>query len=197
MDYRRFLSEVGAGGAGPAYGVFPVRCTEAASWEWVGDGGDLTDAARMAAPFPEPVDPEALAALQADRPEEEDFADAFDPVYEAWEQRLVELLWTAERTSGAICLCHYGCARRAWLVVSGPQRGLMWADDRCDEEDLEPMRTADGEPMTFADWYLQWLAEAETRLCAAEAPAVQTPAAESPASGTSVSPAAPATPSAR
>ena len=40
----------------------------------------------------------------------------------------------------------------------------MWRDLRCDYKDLEPMRSGDGKPLTFADWYLNWLDEAETTL---------------------------------
>lgn len=115
-------------------------------------------------------DPEHLAALEAERPDEDAFAAAggdddddddggFDAAYEAWEERWAAVLWSADRTVGAICLCHIGCAERRWLVVSGPQRGRIWADARCDDVDLEPLMTgpAKNEPATFASWYLDWL----------------------------------------
>lgn len=163
-DYRTFLLDVGAGGAGPAYGVFPLRRVGERAWRWIGDGGDLTDPGRLAEPFPDPVDPAALEALAAERPEEEDFEDVddFDPVYEAWEERMVELLHDPRRTAGAICLCHEGCARRVWLVVAGPERGRMWLDPRCDDADLCPLTDVRGVPVDFRGWYLGWLAEAES-----------------------------------
>ena len=165
-EYRAFLTVVGAGGAGPAYGVFPVRHAGEGTWQWVGDGGEMTRPDLVATAFPDPVDPDVLAALQAERPDEEEFEDVEDfyPVNEAWEARIEQLLWTNERTAGAICLCHYGCARRAWLVVSGPQRGNIWADERCDDEDLEPMLAGDGRALSFAAWYVEWLANAEAKL---------------------------------
>jgi hypothetical protein len=36
----------------------------------------------------------------------------------------------------------------------------MWRDRSCDEVDLEPMQE-NGESVSFAAWYLQWLASAE------------------------------------
>ncbi|GAA4911825.1 SMI1/KNR4 family protein [Streptomyces coeruleoprunus] len=156
-EYRGFLLHVGAGGAGPSYGVFPVRKGEDGTWEWDGDGGDMTLPDRLAEPFDAVgPDPEVLADLEAGHPEEEDFDDIeeYDAAYEAWEERLMSVLWTDERTVGAICLCHLGCAQRQWLVVSGPERGRMWDDARCDHVDLEPLNTG------FAEWYLSWLRDA-------------------------------------
>ncbi|MFF1560684.1 hypothetical protein [Streptomyces sp. NPDC058279] len=61
-------------------------------------------------------------------------------------------------------LCHLGCAARQWLVVSGPERGRIWNDDRADEVDLAPLLDDDGRPVTFTRWYLDWLDRAEQQL---------------------------------
>lgn len=50
-EYRSFLVEASAGGAGPAYGLFPVRRKDG-RWSWRGDGADLTDFATLHRPFP-------------------------------------------------------------------------------------------------------------------------------------------------
>ncbi|WP_370462996.1 SMI1/KNR4 family protein [Nocardiopsis sp. FR26] len=161
--YREFLLRVGAGGAGPAYGLFPVVRGADGRWRWLGDGADLVASARLAEPFPVAgPDSESLAALRAREPEEEDF----DGAYESWDARMEELLWAEDRTVGALCLCHLGCALRQWLVVSGPETGRMWDDVRVENEDLRPLTGEDGAPLTFADWYLGWLREA-TRAVAA------------------------------
>ncbi|GHI10177.1 hypothetical protein Scel_84980 [Streptomyces cellostaticus] len=47
-EYRTFLLRIGAGGAGPAYGLFPVRRVQG-RWRWEGDGADLADLSRLAA----------------------------------------------------------------------------------------------------------------------------------------------------
>ncbi|WP_067388558.1 SMI1/KNR4 family protein [Streptomyces sp. F-3] len=167
-DCRQFLLTVGAGGAGPAYGVLPLRRT-GAGWRWEGDGADLADLSRLAGPFPvQGPDAAAVRALLDECPEEEDFGgpdglEEFDARRESWEERWVEPMWNPDRTVGAVVICHRGCALREWLVLSGPERGRTWADARADEDgtDLVPRLDASGEPLTFARWYLDWLEAAE------------------------------------
>jgi hypothetical protein len=160
-EYRGFLTEVGAGGAGPFYGVFPLVRVDGV-WSWTGDGGDLTAVNRLAEPFTgAPVDPGVLAALLAEEPNEEGDPDPdadYDALYEEWNEKVVEALWHPDRTVGAICLCHEGCAYRNWLVVSGPDRGTIWADPRTDFQDLGPTG------ISFGTWYLDWLAAQEAAL---------------------------------
>jgi hypothetical protein len=160
-DYRGFLAEVGAGGAGPFYGVFPLVRVDGV-WGWTGDGGDLTNVRRLAEPFAgTPIDPAELAALLAEEPNEEGDEDPdadYDALYEAWTEKVVDVLWRPDRTVGAICLCHEGCAYRDWLVVSGPDRGDIWADPRTDYKDLSPTG------ISFGTLYLDWLAAQEAAL---------------------------------
>jgi hypothetical protein len=164
-DYRNFLTEVGAGGAGPFYGLFPIRRgADGTGWEWSGDGGELTNLRNLAEAFPIERVPEAiLDALEAQRPKEADFDsdDELDAALDGWDERLEELLYQPAMTVGAICLADEGCAYRDWLIVSGPARGTMWEDPRCIDLDLKPMRGADGEAITFGNWYLGWLAACE------------------------------------
>ncbi len=164
-EYRSFLTEVGAGGAGPTYGVFPVRREPAGTWRWHGDGADLTRVPLLATPFPvRRISSVVLAELQQSCPDEVDFDDevAFDAAMQAYEERVEALLWDDALTAGAICLEHLGCAQRTWLVVSGPARGQMWDDPRSDELDLRPVLGPGGStPVTFGAWYLRWLDAAE------------------------------------
>lgn len=164
-EYRSLLTEVGAGGAGPTYGVFPVHREPTGTWRWHGDGADLTSVPLLATPFPvKRIGSAALTELQQNCPDETDFDDveAFDAAMQAYDGRVEALLWDDASTAGAICLEHIGCAQRTWLVVSGPARGQMWDDPRVDDLDLRPVVGPDGStPMTFAAWYLRWLEAAE------------------------------------
>ncbi|MEO3975266.1 SMI1/KNR4 family protein [Streptomyces sp. CAU 1734] len=162
-EYRTFLTRVGAGGAGPAYGLFPVRRVQG-RWRWEGDGADLADPSMLARPFPDRgPDSAEREALLAVRPEEEDFDDIeeFDDAIEAWDERWGALIFAPERTAGAVVISHLGCAQREWLIVSGPHRGTVWSDWRADDGDLVPLLGRAGEPVTFARWYTDWLREAE------------------------------------
>ncbi|MCZ0978163.1 SMI1/KNR4 family protein [Streptomyces diastatochromogenes] len=162
-EFRTFLLCVGAGGAGPAHGMFPVRRVQG-RWRWEGDGADMADLSRLAEPFPEQgPNPELVEALLAERPEEEDFdeIEEFDDAIEAWDERWDAVMFAPERTVGAIVLCHLGCAQREWLIISGSHRGTIWSDCRVDDADLAPLLGRDGKPVTFAQWYLDWLSQAE------------------------------------
>ncbi|MGW4378462.1 SMI1/KNR4 family protein [Kitasatospora sp. NPDC004531] len=165
-EYREFLLQVGAGGAGPAYGVYPVRRIEG-RWRWEGDGADLADLSRLGEPFPrQGPDQEHVRALLEERPNEEDFEEIedFDDAIEAWDERWEPVMFAPDRTVGAVVISQLGCAARQWLILSGPERGRIWSDDRADDEDLTPLLGERGEPMTFARWYLAWLDESERQL---------------------------------
>ncbi|QDY79361.1 SMI1/KNR4 family protein [Streptomyces qinzhouensis] len=160
-DYRNFLTRVSAGGAGPAHGLFPVRRIQGRR-HWEGDGADSADPAGLARPFPDhgPA-PEALEALLAERPREEDFEEIedFDDAFEAWDERWGALMFAPERTAGAVVISHLGCAQREWLIISGTHRGTVWSDCRVDDTDLVPLLDGTGKPLTFARWYLNRLEE--------------------------------------
>ncbi|MBO0657195.1 SMI1/KNR4 family protein [Streptomyces triculaminicus] len=170
-EYRDFLLQVGAGGAGPSYGVYPVRLIQG-RWRWEGDGAELADLSRLAEPFQrEGADPEAVQLLLSERPEEDGFEDIedFDDAIEAWEERWESVMWSADRTVGAVVISTLECAAREWLIISGPERGRIWSDNRADDEDLKPLLDDNGASMTFARWYLTWLEKVERQLASVPA----------------------------
>jgi hypothetical protein len=68
--------------------------------------------------------------------------------------------YAPEHSVGLLHLCHLGCADREVLVVSGPGRGEMWADDT-DDGGSRPLLDRAGNRFGFRQWYQKWLGEAE------------------------------------
>jgi hypothetical protein len=150
-EYRAFLLEVGAGGAGPDYGLFPIRPPEP-------DAPPVTD--HCALPFRS----ELTAELEREEPQRADYPDddAFFAAYAAWDVRRDELHDAfTERT---LCISHQGCGYYSLLAVTGPLRGTMWNDIRAIGEGVVPVepRGRTGH-VSFAQWYLDWLDHAEHR----------------------------------
>jgi len=101
-----------------------------------------------------------------------EIGEAF-PYREAWNLRTEQLKALEESEdeddldredwkpiNGAIPLCHEGCALRDWLVVTGPERGLVWHDGCADNEGWRPLLDDQGQRMAFESWYLAWLDKA-------------------------------------
>ncbi|MBO4207661.1 SMI1/KNR4 family protein [Micromonospora echinofusca] len=163
-EYRSFLSEAGRGGAGPAYGLFPVRRVDG-RWRWAGDGAELTDLDTLGQPFAHVGAFDPAHGLPAP-PEEADYdsEEAYDEAAEAYWERYDEVALSPEHSIGLLYLCHLGCAYREALVVTGPARGQMWADDRAGNGPLRPLRDDGGRPLGFARWYRRWLDAAEAEV---------------------------------
>ncbi|WP_369171032.1 SMI1/KNR4 family protein [Streptomyces sp. R28] len=123
VEYRAFLLEVGAGGAGPGYGLTTLGRTDA-GWLW-SDPGRGTVHERLSSPFPggeESV--RAQAEHERKEPVESGFADeaAFHEAYRTWleaDERLYD--WFS---SGAVCLSHEGCG---YLPLAGRVRSAAGA----------------------------------------------------------------------
>jgi hypothetical protein len=150
-EYRSFLLEVSRGGAGPAYGLFPLRRVDG-RWEWQGDGASRADDAALTRPFGH------IRAFNplADRPTRPEALQNEDAAWETHDDAL--------HSQGWLNLCDLGCALYEALVLSGPSRGQMWADDTADGGGFRPLQNPDGSRMTFADWYRQWLNESTAQI---------------------------------
>jgi len=147
--YREFLTELGNGGAGPFYGIFPLGMWDGsgrALESWVGAAGDL----RAAFPHREAWN---LPASRFERPEEFDSDEDED----AWNEALDAEYYSRSLLDGAFWICHHGCALRTALVVTGPERGNVWFDGRPDNSGIVPHTDAGGKHLSFGDWYLDWL----------------------------------------
>ena len=151
-DYRHFIGQIGNGGAGPYYGVFPLGQMDdnykLAPWR-EGDGfvGVLSE------PFPLQD-----AWNDLSRKPSEGLIDTNAEEYDRQLAAFEDLYWAA--INGALPTCHLGCARRIWLVVSGDEAGHLWLDERGDYKGLSPVTLQDKSPATFSSWYREWLDEA-------------------------------------
>lgn len=151
-DYRQFITRIGSGGAGPYYGLFQFGQMDDGhdfrDWQ-EGDGfvGFLGDK------FPHSDSWNDLAGEP-----DESLADSDEDEYwrqvEVFEGRYFAAL------DGAIPICHLGCALRHWLVITGPEAGNVWADDRADRGGLSPIINSERGRTTFFEWYRAWLDEA-------------------------------------
>jgi hypothetical protein len=139
-EYRYFLRWVGAAGAGPGYGLYEPGTwdDEPRNWE------NTRRVGALARPFPHTarwnLPRERLAALTAGL--DDDLAE--------------QEYWAPEITCGAMPIASLGGGTQALLVVSGPQRGKIWIDDRVHENGLAP-----DDDLDFDGWYSAWLQSAE------------------------------------
>ena len=134
-EYRRFLLEVGNGGAGPHYGLYPLA--------------EFDD---------QPISSSILHNLKRNfahlgKWNDENLRDKpvtneYDPVSGYYSEELMR---------GALPIATQGCALDYWLVVSGPSKGEIWLDRRSDGEGVEPVLDGSGQRMTFGSWYQSWL----------------------------------------
>jgi hypothetical protein len=138
-EYRAFLTQLGNGGAGPGYGLEKLGHTLGGQpWsEFPGMVGEL------AVPFP-------YTAAWNDEP-----IDGSRPVEEQYRQQ--GEYWSSRRVTGAVPICEHGCQLRQRLIVTGPEQGNVWFDDRADWNGLYPDKTTDRERLTFLEWYRNWL----------------------------------------
>lgn len=156
-DYRRCITEVGNGGAGPYYGVFKFHemddCFSFQRWK-ENDGfvGTLSQPFPHAKPWNDTVE----------YPDEDEFED--EDQYDAEVERIDKIYWNPENVNGAIPICHQGCALRNWLVVCGSEAGNVWEDLRADEGGLVPTKLKRKKRVTFLEWYNNWLQQAVAKL---------------------------------
>jgi hypothetical protein len=154
-DYRTFLLRVGNGGAGPDYGLFKLGEMD--------DGPDFDSfIGDLSQPF---LHTEAWNDLTGEPDELPDDADEeIEAEYERQLEAFDEVYWNPHIMDGAIPICHQGCALRLWLVVSGPEKGNIWEDNRADTAGIKPLQTDTKTRFTFLEWYRAWLDEALTQI---------------------------------
>jgi hypothetical protein len=147
--FRRFVLDVTGGGVGPGYGLFGLERA---------DGDDVAEDLTLLA---QPFDHDEFFHLEPPGIDPEEDADAYEAA--------MNVYW--REMPGTMTLCHYGCAIRAYLVVTGEMAGQVVVDQRCDSAGVYPFTRAvaghfnafnrpKGEDHTALDmeaWYRDWL----------------------------------------
>lgn len=137
-EYRQFLLQVGNGGAGPYHGLSRLGEFAGMSWEELpGLVGDLA----ASFPYTERWNEDSLS--QELTTEEQ---------YQRQDQ-----YWSPRHVNGAIPICDAGCNLRVMLIVSGPEKGNIWLDDRADWQGIYPVASEHDRRVSFLKWYRSWL----------------------------------------
>ncbi|MFB6814413.1 SMI1/KNR4 family protein [Streptomyces sp. NPDC056347] len=146
--YRRYLTEVSAGGA-----VSRLAKTER-GWWWAGN--DEGHRGLLSVPFPHPDSyAEADAGFDRREPRAEDHPDAaaFSRAMAVWNAERDE--FEDRKTAGAVVAQEHGCGFATLLAITGPLAGTMWWDGRATCDLILPLsldHTGGARPVTFAEW---------------------------------------------
>ncbi len=137
-DYRAFLTELGNGGAGPYYGIYPLAELEE-------DQVPLEVLNALKKPF------RLSGPWNGGRDVPQPANDRYSPDASYYGDDIMQ---------GALPIATQGCALDYWMVVTGDNPGEIWLDSRTDGEGIAPVTTAQGLRLTFGPWYMLWLCEA-------------------------------------
>lgn len=123
-DFRKFLANVGNGGAGPFYGIVSLGQIDSpfgmTPWqEYDGLVGVLSEQFPFAESWNDVSTMPSNDLRHRDEYEYYRQMESFEAAY-----------WSSTLTNGAFPICHQGCALRILLVVTGPQAGFLWDDRR-------------------------------------------------------------------
>lgn len=162
-EYRRFLIDVGNGGAGPYYGIHGLdELHEIQEDYW----NDLSNPFLYRHQWAGP--PDLLKAINEEDPNEMDDEDR--------RGKLIDEYWRVASRDGSINICEYGCALRFLLILKGPEFGRIWFDATPDLAGYSPVALNPAAPVErygkwcitdqdtpeekrvgFAEWYHCWL----------------------------------------
>lgn len=139
-DYRSFLRDVGNGGAGPYYGLYSLERAVR-----------LEEEGFLARPFPYTAQWNSTTTPILRGSSNAHLLDADGAITE-------EEYFEDYRIQGTLTLAHEGCGYYQLLVVSGAERGHVWADARASDGGILPMPyEAEDTRITFREWYEDWL----------------------------------------
>lgn len=150
IDYKAFVSQIGNGGAGPFYGILPLK-RKLEAFEPENSFGDLKKDFKYSKAW-NWKDKIFQKFDELFEDEDEEVEDFFQRIYS-------NNYYHEKHNEGSLYICDYGCALRFYLVVSGKEKGNIWFDQRADRGGISPVLNGKKEHVTFSDWYLNWLDE--------------------------------------
>jgi hypothetical protein len=142
-DYKSFLTQIGNGGSGPAYGLLPLL-----GWNIE---LKINDNNFLSKDFPHIDKWNVTKGFDTDN---EDYTETEE--FQNWEEEY----FSSKHITGSLRICHYGCAIYYLLVVTGNSTGQIWVDDRANDCGIYPaISKSAGKRLTFLEWYNEWLTE--------------------------------------
>jgi len=135
-QYRSFITQIGNGGVGPNYGLFPLAKTlEHASDKEYGEFS-------LDKEFPHKKHWNMQCAIPT-----QDIPPERMQEYETFENEYFK----NHHLNGSIAISDAGCGYIYLLVVSGDQAGTVWYDARVSDGGISPSTKS------FNEWYGEWL----------------------------------------
>lgn len=141
-DYKEFLTKIGNGGVGPAYGLEPFENGLFDDLDYKRPNSLLNPSK----PFPhtKPWNEEFVSTVN-----EEDNEEEYERQYFEFSKNLM---------NGVLAISNYGCGISLNLVVNGEEYGNIWTDDRGNDGGIYPSNElGNKDKITFLNWYELWL----------------------------------------
>jgi hypothetical protein len=180
-DYRTYLKFFGNGGAGPHYGVIPLRKAACEAFP-------LDVPFKFTLPYFPDVDVDQFfeydhatrttryffesheALIEAIYGTEEAYLKATnyveDTTLDAFTDEEFKEYQAFTKYGGILWLCEEGCGHISFLVVRGEEYGAMWGDSTVSDYGIYP-HTRKGDKtfksrLSFVEWFSEWLEKSET-----------------------------------
>lgn len=141
-DYKEFLTKIGNGGVGPAYGleIFENGLFDDLDYK---RPNSLLNPSK---PFPhtKPWNEEFVSTVN-----EEDNEEEYERQYFEFNKNLM---------NGVLAISNFGCGISLNLVVNGEEYGNIWTDDRGNDGGIYPSNELGNKGrIKFLNWYELWL----------------------------------------
>jgi hypothetical protein len=152
--YANFLTTIGNGGAGPYYGLEPLKNVLFDDLDFKKPDSLLNPSKSF--PHSEAWNMKFTPTVDEDENEEE---------YERQYEEFTRKYYAKEQLTGVIAISNFGCAVSLNLVVNGQEYGNVWTDDRASDAGIYPsMEFGNKTRINFLDWYELWLDKSITEI---------------------------------